>query len=324
MIKRILGNHGPEVSSIGLGCMGLSNRSLRKGESLNVLKAAYEQGVTFFDTAPTYGPHTNEELLGEAFRSCRDRVIMVTKFGVKIEGGRQIHDSSELQIRKSIEGSLKRLRTDYIDLFIQHRVDLNTPIEEVARVIGDLMREGKVRYWGLSEAGVKTIKRAHRVCPVTAVESEYSLWWRSPEEELISVLETLGIGMIPFCPLGRGFLTGTILANAKFPASDIRSTIPRFKSENLRVNLKLIALIKEVASVKHATPAQIALSWLLAKKSWIVPIPGTSSLHRLEENIGSLDVVLTPEDVTDLEKRIEKIAIQGNRYPDDLEKGTGL
>lgn len=326
MKKRILGINGLEVSSIGFGCMGLSHayNHLRKNECLHVLKLAYDLGVTFFDTAPTYGPNTNEEFVGEAFRSVRDKVVIATKFGVRIENGRQIHDSTEWQMRKSLEGSLKRLKTDYIDLFIQHRVDANTPIERVASVIKDLMKEGKIRHWGLSEASVKTIQRAHLVCPVTAVESEYSLWWRSPEKDLLPMLEILGIGFVPFCPLGRGFLTGKITGDAEFSAGDIRSTIPRFEPENLNANLKLVELLKEIAGIKHATPAQIALAWLLAKRSWIVPIPGTTKIHRLEENVASQNVILTPEDLSDLERRIEMIAILGNRYPDELERGTGL
>jgi aryl-alcohol dehydrogenase-like predicted oxidoreductase len=327
MKRRTLGKSGLEVSEIGFGCMGLdyaySNR-LNKSESISLLRAAFDLGVTFFDTAEMYGPYTNEELVGEALSPYRDKVVIATKFGIKLVDGKQVQDSSPKRIKESVEASLKRLKTDYIDLYYQHRVDTNTPIEEVAGTIRDLIREGKVKHWGLSEPGVQTVRKANSVQPVTAVESEYSLWWRRPEEELIPALEELGIGFVPFSPLGKGFLTGTIGKEAKFGKDDFRSIVPRFSTENLQANQVLIDLLNRVASEKGKTPAQIALAWILAQKPWIVPIPGTTKLHRLEENIGAAEVGLTSEELSEINSALEKIRVAGERYPEELEKRTGL
>lgn len=327
MNKRFLGKSGLQVSALGFGCMGLDyaySNKLTKPEAIALLRAAFDRGITFFDTAEMYGPFTNEELVGEAFAQCRDRVVVATKFGIKIADGKQVQDSKPESIRKAIEGSLKRLRTDYIDLYYQHRVDPQTPIEEVAGAIKALIKEGKIRHWGLSEAGVQTIRRAHAVQPVTAVESEYSLWWRRPEAELIPTLEMLGIGFVPFSPLGKGFLTGALSKTAKFEKNDFRSIVPRFTSENLEANQGLIDLLEQVARSKKATPAQIALAWILAQKNWIIPIPGTTKLHRLEENNGAASVVLTAPEVADINTALAKITIAGDRYPEELEKRTGL
>lgn len=325
--KRQLGNNGLEVSAIGFGCMGLNyaySNTLEKKDSIALLRAAFERGVTFFDTAEMYGPYTNEELVGEALAPFRNQVVIATKFGIKIEDGKQVQDSSPTHIRKSVEGSLKRLNIEVIDLYYQHRVDINTPIEEVADTIKELIKEGKIKNWGLSEAGVQTIRRAHAVHSVTAVESEYSLWWRRPEEELIPTLEELGIGFVPFSPLGKGFLTGKISKYAKFEKGDFRSIVPRFTPENLEANQGLIDLLNKIAEQKNATPAQIALAWLLAQKPFIVPIPGTTKLHRLEENIGAANVVLSNNELSDIHSTLEKIKISGERYPEELEKRTGL
>ena len=327
MKKRKLGISNLEVSAIGFGCMGLNyaySSTLDKQGAIALVRSAVERGVTFFDTAEVYGPFTNEELVGEALVSLRKQVVIATKFGIKNKDGKQIQDSRPEEIKKSVEGSLKRLKTDYIDLYYQHRVDSNTPIEEVAGTIKELIKEGKIKHWGLSEAGVKTIRRAHAVQPVTAVESEYSLWWRRPEEELLPTLEELGIGFVPFSPLGKGFLTGKIGKESKFSSSDFRSIVPRFTPEALEANQALVDLLKNVAEQKRATPAQIALAWILAQKPWIVPIPGTTKLNRLEENIGSASVTLTSGELTDIKFTLDKIKVVGDRYPEELEKRTGL
>ena len=327
MQKRKLGNSNLEVSAIGLGCMGMSyayGEIPDKKEMISLIHKAVERGVTLFDTAEMYGPFTNEELLGEALAPYRDQVAIATKFGIKMQEGKQVQDSRPEQIRKSVEGSLKRLNTDYIDLYYQHRVDTAVPIEEVSGVMKDLIREGKIKHWGLSEAGVKTIRRAHAVQPLTAIQSEYSLWWRRPEEELLPTLEELGIGFVTFSPLGKGFLTGNFNKDSKFGKSDFRNIVPRFTPEALEANQVVVELLKKVAKQKNATPGQIALAWLLAQKPWIVPIPGTTKLHRLEENIGAVKVTLTSKELSDIKLTLEKIKVVGDRYPEELEKRTGL
>lgn len=327
MKKRKLGKSGLEVSAIGFGCMGLNfsyKHTLDKKDSISLLKAAYDDGVTFFDTAEMYGPYTNEELVGEAFSSIRDKVVIATKFGIKLEDGKQVQDSNPARIRQSVEGSLKRLKTDYIDLYYQHRVDTNTPIEEVAETMKDLIKEGKIKYWGLSEAGVNTIKRAHAVLPVTAIQSEYSMWWRRPEEELVPTLEELGIGLVPFSPLGKGFLTGKIKKDATFEKGDFRNIVPRFNPENLKANYELVDLLEKIANDLNVTPAQIALAWLLAQKPWIVPIPGTTKESRLKENDHAAEVELSGDNLKKIEAALAKVKIAGDRYPEDLEKRTGL
>ena len=327
MQKRKLGKNGPEVSALGLGCMGMSyayGQIPDKKEMISLIHSAIEKGITFLDTAEMYGPFTNEELLGEALASYRDKVVIATKFGIKVQDGKQVQDSRPEQIRKSIEGSLKRLNTDIIDLYYQHRVDTAVPIEDVAGTIKDLIKEGKIKYWGLSEAGIKTIRRANAVHPLTAVQNEYSLWWRRPEEELIPTLEELGIGLVPFSPLGKGFLTGSFNKDSKFGKSDFRSIVPRFTSEALDANQVIVDLLKKVAEQKNATPGQIALAWLLEQKPWIVPIPGTTKLNRLEENIGAAGVSLTSEELNEIQSALEKIKVTGDRYPEELEKRTGL
>jgi len=328
MQKRKLGKSGLEVSALGLGCMGMSmayGPPADKKEMITLIGKAVERGITFFDTAELYGPYTNEDLVGEALAPFRGRVAIATKFGIKLDAnGQQVQDSRPERIRQSIDGSLKRLKVDTIDLYYQHRVDPNVPIEEVAGTVKDLIREGKVKHFGLSEAGVQTIRRAHAVQSVTAVESEYSLWWRRPEEELLPTLEELGIGFVPFSPLGKGFLTGSFNKDSKFGSSDFRSIVPRFTPEALEANQVLVDLLGKVAEQKNATKAQIALAWILAKKPWIVPIPGTTKLNRLEENIGSAGISLTPEDLRDISSALEKIKIVGDRYPEELEKRTGL
>jgi aryl-alcohol dehydrogenase-like predicted oxidoreductase len=291
---------------------------------ISLIQKAVEDGVTLFDTAEMYGPFTNEELVGEALAPYRDKVVIATKFGIKIQEGKQVQDSRPEQIRKSVEGSLKRLHTDFIDLYYQHRVDTAVPIEDVAGAMKDLIREGKIKHWGLSEAGVKTIRRAHTVQPVTAVQSEYSLWWRRPEKELVPTLEELGIGFVTFSPLGKGFLTGSFNKDSKFGKSDFRNIVPRFTPEALEANQVVVELLKKVAEQKNATPGQIALAWLLAQKPWIVPIPGTTKLHRLEENIGAAKVTLTSKELSDIQLALEKIKVVGDRYPEELEKRTGL
>jgi aryl-alcohol dehydrogenase-like predicted oxidoreductase len=329
MQKRKLGNSDLEVSAIGLGCMGMNfgyGPAADKKEMIALIRKAVERGITFFDTAQVYGPFTNEELVGEALAPFRGQVVIATKFGMKIDttSGQQVVDSRPEYIKQSAEDSINRLKVDAIDLFYQHRVDPQVPIEDVAAAVKDLIQEGKVRHFGLSEAGVQTIRRAHAVQPVTAVQSEYSLWWRRPEEELLPTLEEFGIGLVPFSPLGKGFLTGNIDVNTTFDSSDFRNIVPRFTPEARKANLALVDLLRKVAERKKATPAQIALAWLLAQKPWIVPIPGTRKLDRLEENIGGAAVELTSEDLHEIDSAASKITIQGARYPEELEKRTGL
>jgi len=329
MQKRKLGKSNLEVSAIGLGCMGMSfgyGPAGDKQEMISVIRAAVERGVTFFDTAEVYGPFTNEELVGEALAPFRGKVAIATKFGFKIDSdtGKQAGlDSRPEHIKEVADASLKRLRTDVIDLFYQHRVDPNVPIEDVAGAVKDLIRQGKVKHFGLSEAGVETIRRAHKVQPVTALQSEYSLWWREPEAEVIPTLEELGIGFVPFSPLGKGFLTGKISEDTQFDKADFRNIVPRFSPENRRANQAMVDLIGKFAQQKKATPAQVALAWLLAQKPWIVPIPGTTKLHRLEENVGAAAVALTPEELRELETAAAEIAVQGARYPEALQKLVG-
>ena len=329
MQKRRLGKSGLEVSALGLGCMGMSfayGPAPDKKEMIALIRKAIEHGVTFFDTAEAYGPFVNEELVGEALAPFHDKVVIATKFGFKFgpNGGQTGQDSRPEHIKEVAEASLKRLKIDAIDLFYQHRVDTNVPIEDVAGTVKELIQEGKVKHFGMSEAGVKTIRRAHAVQPVTALQSEYSLWWRKPEEEVIPTLEELGIGFVPFSPLGKGFLTGKIDENTKFDKSDFRNIVPRFAPENRKTNRTLIDLLTEIAKRKKATSAQVALSWLLAQKPWIVPIPGTTKVNRLEENIGGAEVELTSEDLHQIDDAASKISIQGARYPEELERRTGL
>lgn len=327
---RRLGKNGPEVSALGLGCMGMSfsyGPAGDKKEMISLLRTAVEHGVTFFDTAEVYGPFINEELLGEALAPLRKQVVIATKFGFKLDpsgGPKWIGlDSHPKHIKEVAEASLKRLRTDVIDLFYQHRVDPNVPIEDVAGAVKDLISEGKVRYFGLSEAGAATIRQAHAEHPVAALQSEYSLWWREPEAEVLPAVEELGIGFVPYSPLGRGFLTGKINENTKFDPNDFRSNLPRFTPEARKENQALVDLLAGIALRKNATPAQIALAWLLAQKPWIVPIPGTRKLERFEENIGAVAVELTPGDLLGIEEASAKIKVQGGRYPESLQKMTG-
>ena len=334
MQKRKLGNSGLEVSALGLGCMGMSfsyGPPKDKQEMAALLRAAVERGITFFDTAEVYGPFLNEELVGEALAPFRDRVVIATKFGFNLspdfdprgmKGAPGLNSRPE-HIKQAVEGSLKRLKIEVIDLLYQHRVDPSVPIEDVAGAVKDLIQEGKVKHFGLSEAGVQTIRRAHAVQPVTALQNEYSLWTRTPEKEVIPTLEELGIGLVAYSPLGKGFLTGKIDENAKFDSSDFRSTLPRFTSEALKANQALINLLTAIGERKKATPAQIALAWLLAQKPWIVPIPGTTKLHRLDENIGAVSIQLTVDDLRDIENAASKITVQGARYPEKLEQMTG-
>jgi len=331
MQKRKLGKSDLEVSAIGLGCMGMTFAFPPfpdKKEMISLLRTATERGVTFFDTAEVYGPFSNEELVGEALAPLRSQVVIATKFGFKPPAGSEINsrwselDSRPEHIRKVVEGSLKRLKTDIIDLLYQHRVDPKVLIEDVAGTVKELIKEGKVKHFGLSEAGVQTIRRAHKVQPVTALQSEYSLWWRRPEEEMLSTLEELGIGFVPFSPLGRGFLTGKINENATFDKTDFRSNLPRFTPEARKANQALVDLLVKVAKQKNATPAQISLAWLLAQKPWIVPIPGTTKLNRLEENIGSTLIELTEDDLREIEDAASKIKIEGARYPESMERTT--
>ena len=327
MQTRKLGNRGPEVSTLGLGCMGMSQSygvSPDKQAMISLIRTAVERGVTFFDTAEIYGPYTNEELVGEALAPLRSQVVIATKFGIKIESGQQMQDSRPERIKQSIEGSLKRLRTDVIDLYYQHRVDPNVPIEDVAGAVKELIAQGKVKHFGMSEAGVRTIRRAHAVQPLTAVQSEYSLWWRRPEEELLPTLEELGIGFVPFSPLGKGFLTGTIDEKTTFVKSDFRNIVPRFTPEARKANQTIVDVLRTIAEKKRTTPAQIALAWLLAQKPWIVPIPGTTKLARLDENIGAATIKLTADDLRQIENAASQITIHGARYPEQLEKRTGL
>jgi aryl-alcohol dehydrogenase-like predicted oxidoreductase len=331
MLKRKLGKSGLEVSAIGLGCMGLSHAygpAVDKPSGIALIRAAVERGVTLFDTAEAYGPFTNEELVGEALAPERDKVVIATKFGFDIDlqtGARSGGVNSRPDHIKAVaEASLKRLKTDVIDLFYQHRVDPAVPIEDVAGAVKDLIRAGKVRHFGLSEAGAQTIRRAHAVQPVTAVQSEYSLWWRGPEAELLPTLEELGIGFVPFSPLGAGFLTGAVNVTTKFERSDFRASVPRFAPDALKANLALVELLRDVAKRKGATPAQIALAWLLAQKPWIVPIPGTTKVHRLEENLAAADVELTADDLAAIETAAAKIELKGERLPEAALKMTGL
>ncbi len=327
MQKRKLGKSNLEVSALGLGCMGL-NFSLGPGvdkqTAINLIRAAVERGVTFFDTAEVYGPYTNEELVGEALVPFRKDVKIATKFGFRFENGKQAGlDSRPEHIKQVAEASLKRLRTDVIDLFYQHRVDDQVPIEDVAGAVKDLIQQGKVKHFGLSEAGANTIRRAHKVQPVTALQSEYSLWWREPEKEVLPALEELGIGFVPFSPLGRGFLTGAITKDTQFGKGDFRNILPRFSAENRDTNQAFVDLITQFAKQKNATPAQIALAWLLAQKPWIVPIPGTTKLHRLEENLGAVKIDLTPQDLEAHETASSNIKVEGARYPEELQKLVG-
>jgi len=327
MQKRRLGKSNLEVSAIGFGCMGLSfglGPAVDKPHGISVLRAAVERGVTFFDTAEVYGPFMNEELVGEALAPFRHQVVIATKFGFRIENGKQAGlDSRPDHIKQVAEASLKRLKTDVIDLFYQHRVDPEVPIEEVAGAVKSLIQQGKVKHFGLSEAGVQTIRRAHAVQPVTALQSEYSLWWREPEETTLPVLEELGIGLVAFSPLGKGFLTGAIKEDTQFDKSDFRNIVPRFTPENRKSNQAFVDVLTRFAGDKNATPAQIALAWLLAQKSWIVPIPGTTKIHRLEENVGSLNVQLSRDDIRELHVAASKIPVQGARYPEELQKLVG-
>jgi aryl-alcohol dehydrogenase-like predicted oxidoreductase len=329
MQNRKLGKSNLKVSAIGLGCMGMTFAFPpfpEKKEMILLLRTAVERGVTFFDTAEVYGPYTNEELVGEALAPIRDQVVIATKFGFKLPSGSEANsrwselDSRPEHIRKVVEDSLKRLKTNVIDLLYQHRVDPKVLIEDVAGTVKELIKEGKVKHFGLSEAGVQTIRRAHSVQPVTALQSEYSLWWRQPEEELLSTLEELGIGFVPFSPLGRGFLTGKINESTKFESTDFRSTLPRFTTEARKANQALVDLLAKVAKQKNTTPAQIALAWLLAQKPWIVPIPGTTKLNRLEENIGSTLLELTKDDLREIEEAASKIKIEGARYPENMQR----
>jgi aryl-alcohol dehydrogenase-like predicted oxidoreductase len=322
MQKRRLGKSGLEVSALGFGCMGLSfgfGPATDKDEAVKVIRAAYDGGVTFFDTAEAYGPFTNEELVGEALAPVRDRVVIATKFGFENGVPTQGTNSKPERIRVVAESALKRLRSDVIDLFYQHRVDPNVPIEEVAGTVKDLIQEGKVKHFGLSEAGAATIRRAHAVQPVTALQSEYSLWWREPEQEILPTLEELGIGFVPFSPLGKGFLTGAISEKTEFDKTDFRNIVPRFSAEARKANQALVDALGRIAAQKNATKAQIALAWLLAQKPWIVPIPGTTKLHRLEENLGGASVELTPEDLNAIHDVISTIDVQGDRYPAHLQ-----
>jgi len=327
MKKRKLGKSNLQVSAIGLGCMGLSfglGPAVDTKEGISLIRAAVERGVTFFDTAEVYGPFTNEELVGEALAPFRNQVVIATKFGWAPnpdDGGKWTAlNSRPERIREAVEGSLKRLRTDVIDLYYQHRVDPKVPIEDVAGAVKELIRQGKVKHFGLSEAGVETIRRANAVLPVTALQSEYSLWWREPEAEILPTLEELGIGFVPFSPLGKGFLTGKINEETKFDKNDFRNIVPRFTPENRRANQAVVDLLSKIAERKQATPAQIALAWILSQKAWMVPIPGTTKLQRLEENIGAADIDLTPEDLRQIDSAATKIPVQGERYPENLQK----
>jgi aryl-alcohol dehydrogenase-like predicted oxidoreductase len=327
MQKRTLGRDGLDVSALGFGCMGLSfsyGVPTSREDGIAVIRAAVEGGVTFFDTAEVYGPFVNEEVVGEALAPVRDQVVIATKFGFRIENGKMTGlDSRPVHIREVADASLQRLRTDRIDLFYQHRVDPEVPIDDVAGAVQDLIREGKVKHFGLSEAGVQTIRRAHAVQPVAALQSEYSLWWREPEREVLPMLEELGIGFVPFSPLGKGFLTGTIDEKTTFEPTDFRNIVPRFTEENRKANLAFVEWLKAFAERKQATPAQIALAWLLAQKSWIVPIPGTTKLHRLQENLGATRVELTAEDLTEIDRAALRIELHGERYPEHLLKMVG-
>ena len=326
MKNRQLGNSGLEVSTLGLGCMGLSHGfgpASDRGDAVRLIRAAVERGVTFFDTAQIYGPFTNEEVVGEALAPFRGKVTIATKFGFGYDANGKptgARDSRPVYIRETVEGSLKRLRVETIDLLYQHRVDPNVPIEDVAGTVKELIAEGKVKHFGLSEAGVRTIRRAHAVQPVTALQSEYSLWWREPEAEILPALEELGIGFVPFSPLGKGFLTGKIDETTTFDASDFRNTVPRFSAENRKANHALVDLVARLAAKKQATAAQVALAWVLVQKPWIVPIPGTTKLHRLEENLGAVNVELTPDDRREIESALATIPVQGARYSEGAQR----
>jgi aryl-alcohol dehydrogenase-like predicted oxidoreductase len=327
MQKRTLGKSGLEVSALGFGCMGISSGygpPASREDGLTIIRAAVDGGVTFFDTAEVYGPFTNEDVVGEALRPIRDRVVIATKFGFKIENGKPAGlNSRPSHVRDVAEASLKRLKTDRIDLFYQHRVDPDVPIEDVAGAVKELIGEGKVGHFGLSEAGVQTIRRAHAVQPVTALQSEYSLWWREPEKEVLPVLEELGIGFVPFSPLGKGFLTGKIDETTTFDSSDFRNVVPRFTAENRKANLAFVDWLKTFAEGKRATPAQIAIAWLLAQKPWIVPIPGTTKRHRLDENLGGAAIQLTAADLREIDQAAAQISVQGARYPEHLQRLVG-
>jgi len=328
MQTRKLGKSNLEVSALGLGCMGLSfglGPAVEKQHGIALIRAAMGRGVTFFDTAEVYGPYKNEELVGEALAPFRDQVVIATKFGFSFDenGAQNGLNSRPQHIREYVEGALKRLRTDVIDLLYQHRVDPNVPIEDVAGAVKDLIAEGKVKHFGLSEAGVQTIRRAHAVQPVTALQSEYSLWWREPEKEMLPTLEELGIGFVPFSPLGKGFLTGSINETTKFDSKDFRNIVPRFNEENRKANQGLVGVLGQIAAKKNVTRAQIALSWLLAQKPWIVPIPGTTKLERLEENLGAVDIKLTSEDLRDINNALAGVEVQGARYPKHLQELVG-
>ena len=327
MQHRTLGTNGLEVSALGFGCMGISQsygRPLSRADGIAIIRAAVEGGVTFFDTAEVYGPYANEDVVGEALEPVRDQVAIATKFGFNIENGKMAGlNSDPSQIRSVADASLKRLRTDRIDLFYQHRVDPNVPIEDVAGTVNELIREGKVRHFGLSEAAAQTIRRAHAVQPVAALQSEYSLWWREPEQEVLPTLEELGIGFVPFSPLGKGFLTGTIDETTSFDPTDFRNSVPRFTRENRKANLTFVEWLKEFAERRNATPAQIALAWLLAQKPWIAPIPGTTKRHRLEENLGATQIRLTADDLRDIDRAASEIAVYGARYPEHLQMMVG-
>ena len=327
MQMRMLGKNGLEVAALGFGCMGISfgyGRETSRQDGIAVIRAAFERGVTLFDTAEAYGPFKNEELVGEALAPVRDRVVIATKFGFKFDGGRSAGlDSRPAHIREVAEASLKRLKTDRIDLFYQHRVDPDVPIEDVAGAVKDLIQEGKVSHFGLSEAGVQTIRRAHAVQPVTALQSEYSLWWREPEKEVLPTLEELGIGFVPFSPLGKGFLTGKIDEKTTFDPTDFRNVVPRFTPENRKANVAFVEWLTTFAQQKKATPAQIALAWLLGQKPWIVPIPGTTKRHRLEENLGAVTVQLTSDDLREIDRAASEIDVHGARYPEHLQKMVG-
>ena len=322
MEKRTLGAD-LQVSAIGLGCMGMSHGygpASDKGEMIALIRKAHEAGVDFFDTAECYGPYINEELVGEALQPIRNEVKIATKFGIQLKDFKQTLDSSPATIRQSVEGSLRRLRTDHIDLYYQHRVDKNTPIEEVAETVALLVKEGKVLHWGMSEAGVANIRRAHAVLPLTAIQSEYSMFWREPEQELLPTLESLGIGLVPFSPMGKGFLTGAITKDVKFGANDFRSTVPRFSQENINANMIIVDLVKSIARRKHITPAQVALSWLIAQRPFIVPIPGSRSAKHLADNIAAADVTYTDEEMKQINKALDGIVLQGNRYSAEAQK----
>ncbi|HEE9786766.1 TPA: aldo/keto reductase [Enterobacter soli] len=326
MQQRQLGQNGLTVSALGLGCMGLSSGygpATDKQQAISLIRAAVEKGVTFFDTAEIYGPFVNEEVVGEALAPVRDQVVIATKFGFDCEQPGQVLNSRPEHIRAAVEGSLARLKTDYIDLYYQHRVDPDVPVEDVAGTVADLIAEGKVKHFGLSEAGIGTIRRAHAVCPVAALQSEYSLWWRQPEQEILPLLAELNIGFVPFSPLGKGFLTGAIDATTTFESGDFRNIVPRFSEESRQANQQLVDIVKELATELGVTPAQIALAWLLAKAPWIVPIPGTTKLHRLEENLGAASVTLSPVALSHINAALEQIDVVGDRYPKHLQARVG-